>query len=123
VKWNTVITADQKSSYVEGKNQDYLKITKQLQGSLQGSLQDKRYFANTLPEAVYRLFRSVDAQGNPVMRYEDFATGSFHFGQQAENYPSLEAIHNNIHNFSGGMGYLGDPATAAFDPLFWLHHW
>lgn len=57
------------------------------------------------------------------MRYEDFATGAFHFGQQTENYPSLEFIHNNIHNFSGGMGYLGDPATAAFDPLFWLHHW
>lgn len=119
--WNIQLSADQKKSYSEGQNQDYRKITKQLQGSV--GRKGGNYYANTLPEAVYRLFRSVDAQGSPVMRYEDFSTGSFHFGQQTENYPSLEAIHNNIHNFSGGNGYLGDPATAAFDPLFWLHHW
>jgi tyrosinase len=57
------------------------------------------------------------------MLYDDFATGSFKFGQQVEKYPPLEFIHNNIHNFSGGNGYLGNPSTAAFDPLFWLHHW
>jgi len=96
---------------------------------LQGSVNSKdrkterQYFANTLPEAVYRLFRSVDAQGNPAMPYEKFATGSFHFGQHVVDYPSLESIHNNLHNFAGGKGYLGNPATAAYDPLFWLRHW
>lgn len=116
--WQNQVSVDQKKSYAEGKNQDYRKITNQLQGSVgTGS------FANTLAEAVYRLFSSVDAQGNPVMNYENFSTGSFQFGQPTQNYPSLEGIHNNIHNFSGGSGYLGTPATAAFDPLFWVHHW
>jgi tyrosinase len=119
--WDTQVSPDQKSAYFEGKNQDYRKITKQLQGSV--GRKGGRYFANTLPEAVYRLLRSVDAQGNPVMPYEKFSTGTFHSKQQVEDYPSLEFIHNNIHNFSGGNGYLGDPSTAAYDPLFWLHHW
>lgn len=22
-----------------------------------------------------------------------------------------------------GMGHMGDVAVAAFDPIFWLHHW
>ncbi|KAF2501891.1 Di-copper centre-containing protein [Lophium mytilinum] len=119
-KWNTEVSLAQKSAYFEGQNQDYKKITKQLQGSVGN--EHGKYYANTLPEAVYRLFRSVDAQGKPVMPYEKFSTGSFKYGQRVVEYPSLEAIHNNIHNFSGGSGYLGDPSTAAYDPLFWLHH-
>jgi len=110
-----------KIAYAEGENQDYKEITKMLQGSVYDYGSDS--FANTLPEAVYRLFMSADQQGNSVMPYEQFATGAFHFGQQVKDYPSLESIHNNLHGFAGGSGYLGHPATAAYDPLFWLHHW
>lgn len=117
-KWHA-LSAEEKESYTEGKYQRWEDVQKQLQGSVQNS----KYFANTLPEAVYRLFRSVDKNENPVMSYDTFSTGSFHFGQQVKDYPSLEAIHNNIHNFVGGSGFMGDPATAAFDPIFWLHHW
>jgi hypothetical protein len=123
--WKEKVSAAQKLAYAEGENQDYREITKQLQGSVQSK--DKQgnvvYFANTLPEAVYRLFRSVDVNGNPAMTYDNFSTGHFDYGQQTQDYPSLEAIHNNLHNFAGGDGFLGDPSTAAFDPLFWVHHW
>lgn len=30
--------------------------------------------------------------------------------------------HNDIHNVVGGQGWMGDPDTAAQDPIFWLHH-
>lgn len=37
---------------------------------------------------------------------------------------SLEAIHDSIHVYVGGQngGHMGDPAVAAFDPIFYLHH-
>ncbi|KAF9473594.1 tyrosinase [Pholiota conissans] len=35
---------------------------------------------------------------------------------------SLEAIHDGIHVDVGGNGHMSDPAVAAFDPIFFLHH-
>jgi tyrosinase len=35
---------------------------------------------------------------------------------------SLEAIHDEIHVTVGGNGHMSDPAVAAFDPIFYLHH-
>lgn len=35
---------------------------------------------------------------------------------------SIEAIHDGIHNDVGGGGHMSNPAVAAFDPLFFLHH-
>ncbi|KZP16341.1 Di-copper centre-containing protein [Athelia psychrophila] len=36
---------------------------------------------------------------------------------------SLEAIHDSIHVYVGGQfGHMQDPAVAAFDPIFYLHH-
>jgi tyrosinase len=35
---------------------------------------------------------------------------------------SIEAIHDNIHVLVGGDGHMSDPAVAAFDPIFFLHH-
>jgi len=35
---------------------------------------------------------------------------------------SIEGIHDTIHTDIGGRGHMGDPAVAAFDPIFWLHH-
>jgi tyrosinase len=40
----------------------------------------------------------------------------------ANKYGSVEDVHNHLHNFIGGGGQMGDPATSAFDPIFWLHH-
>jgi Common central domain of tyrosinase len=42
---------------------------------------------------------------------------------------SLEGFHDDIHVLLGqgelqnGSGQIGDPRYAAFDPIFWLHHW
>lgn len=112
------------SDYVEGENQDYTIVTTKLQGVVD-EVDDKGniiYFANSLPEAVYRLLKPKNAKGEPSMKYTDFSTGSWKYGTVPTAYPSLEAIHNNLHMFAGGDGYLGDPATAAYDPLFWVHH-
>ncbi|KDR79498.1 hypothetical protein GALMADRAFT_208846 [Galerina marginata CBS 339.88] len=35
---------------------------------------------------------------------------------------SLEVIHDGIHVDVGGNGQMADPAVAAFDPIFFLHH-
>lgn len=32
-------------------------------------------------------------------------------------------IHGNYHNLIGGTGYMSNPEVAAFDPVFWFHHW
>ena len=49
------------------------------------------------------------------------STGFSHFGGSngaLENLP-----HNRIHTRVGGQtGFMTDPATAALDPIFWLHH-
>jgi tyrosinase len=40
-----------------------------------------------------------------------------------EVWGSLEDTHNSVHDLTGGIGgHMGDPAVAAFDPIFWLHH-
>ena len=39
-----------------------------------------------------------------------------------EIWGSLEDIHNNVHGLTGGGGQMSNPAYAAFDPIFWLHH-
>jgi tyrosinase len=48
------------------------------------------------------------------------------------NFPSLESIHDSIHVWVGGpmparrpapAGHMSDVPYAAFDPVFWLHHW
>ncbi|KAI0357534.1 tyrosinase [Trametes cingulata] len=43
-------------------------------------------------------------------------------GDSASASNSLEAIHDAIHDCVGGIGHMADPAYAAFDPIFMLHH-
>ena len=46
-----------------------------------------------------------------------FHTGGGDNGE-LENLP-----HNRVHVRIGGQnGFMSDPATAALDPIFWLHH-
>jgi tyrosinase len=49
--------------------------------------------------------------------------------QTPTDFLSIEQIHNNIHSATGGyetqvagQGHMSDPAIAAFDPIFYLHH-
>ncbi|KAK6535026.1 hypothetical protein TWF281_006324 [Arthrobotrys megalospora] len=41
---------------------------------------------------------------------------------KARTEVSLESVHNTVHNYSGGVGQMGDVPVAAFDPIFWFHH-
>jgi hypothetical protein len=39
-------------------------------------------------------------------------------------YLNCEYIHNNVHNWIGGdAGQMCDVPVAAYDPIFFLHHW
>ncbi|RSL78216.1 hypothetical protein CEP51_008394 [Fusarium floridanum] len=81
----------------------------------------------TLADSINRLFSS---------EYND-TWGSFSstkwWAESAQTfttgYLSLEYIHNNVHNVTGGgsltkvgLGHMSDVPVAAFDPIFWLHH-
>ncbi|KAF9005143.1 tyrosinase [Cyathus striatus] len=50
------------------------------------------------------------------------AFSSHTVGDGGSTSNSLEAIHDNIHGYVGGGGHMSDPAVAAFDPIFFLHH-
>jgi hypothetical protein len=41
-----------------------------------------------------------------------------------EGVGNLEGtIHGNYHVLIGGNGVMSNPSVAAFDPVFWFHHW
>ncbi|TDZ21810.1 Tyrosinase [Colletotrichum orbiculare MAFF 240422] len=99
--------------------------------------------SGSLAEQVARLF-----QKGSFTNFAQFATTT-HGDQGPSGYLSLELLHNCIHDFTGGVGYVPDPSAnqkpppnidpkspppkyayghmtdlgvAAFDPIFWLHH-
>lgn len=79
-----------------------------------------------IAEMVYRLY-VPDYVGN----FTKFATTKY---KKSEDYDkddpaaflSLEYIHNNIHNWTGGfdkhIGHIAEPPVAGFDPIFYMHH-
>lgn len=42
------------------------------------------------------------------------------FSNHSSSNWSLESAHDNVHVYIGG--FMSDPTTAGFDPIFWLHH-
>lgn len=80
--------------------------------SLSGSIQDQ----------VTRLFLPSSFQN-----FAEFATTRHGSPSNPAGWLSIETIHNCIHEFVGGVdnnaqGHMADLGTAAFDPIFWLHH-
>ncbi|KZS90384.1 Di-copper centre-containing protein [Sistotremastrum niveocremeum HHB9708] len=73
----------------------------------------------TIGEAVYRLLSE-----NYFSTYDAFASTRLTQGQPPADYLSIEGIHNNIHNWTGGDngGHMSSPPVSSFDPIFWLHH-
>jgi tyrosinase len=90
----------------------------------------------SLRDAFYRLL-TID-------KFEDFASKRFPDGvdkvEQVEKradyaYDSAEHLHDVMHLFCGGfptprdkkgnalIGHMSHVPMAAFDPIFWLHHW
>jgi tyrosinase len=72
---------------------------------------------------VKQIINMVSDPGYDV--YKEFATHT----RQKGSSGSLEDIHGTYHGLIGGpmdQGVLGHMATvpvAAFDPIFWFHHW
>ncbi|KAL9087730.1 MAG: hypothetical protein Q9165_006497 [Trypethelium subeluteriae] len=77
----------------------------------------------TIADSINRLF-SPGCNGTWGL----FASTKWNKENCANEYLSLEFIHNNVHNMTGGghfatgVGHMADVPVAAFDPIFWLHH-
>ena len=70
-----------------------------------------------------------------LSRYTKFAPMSFNTlpdisagdKMDASTWGSMEDIHNSVQRYAGGIddpnqGHMSHVPTAAFDPIFWLHH-
>ncbi|KAF9444741.1 polyphenol oxidase [Macrolepiota fuliginosa MF-IS2] len=75
---------------------------------------------SVLKNAQRGITESTYAMLTRVTGWSQFSSHTTSKGGNATN--SLEAIHDNIHVLIGGNGHMSDPAVAAFDPIFWLHH-
>ncbi|KAL2678554.1 hypothetical protein Neosp_009302 [[Neocosmospora] mangrovei] len=92
-------------------------------------------FNGSILDQVSRLFVPSNFDN-----YAEFATTA-HSGNEPNGWLSLEMIHNYIHVLVGGLGWnlepsqtagtgpaqysyghMSDLGTAAYDPIFWLHH-
>lgn len=71
--------------------------------------------ARNLRELVFYLISSY-------ARYGAFSNNQWNKGQPGI-YGSIEGVHDTIHDVSGRGGHMSAVPYAAFDPLFWLHHW
>ena len=75
-----------------------------------------------LAEMVYRLFLP-----EYITSFTQFATTKYHNNNAPAPYLSLEYVHNNIHNWTVGLdkyiGHMTEVPVAAFDPIFYMHHW
>jgi len=55
-------------------------------------------------------------------QFDAFSNNEWLRNGRAGTYGSLEDIHNEIHDKTGGGGHMSALEVAAFDPVFWLHH-
>ncbi|KAL9050230.1 MAG: hypothetical protein Q9162_006765 [Coniocarpon cinnabarinum] len=97
--------------WVDGKEQNWAGVIPELRGEVGNN--------NTLPERVYRLYNP--GKGFDI-NYTTFSTDAYDPKQAPQNWSSLEDIHNSIHVLTGGHGHMSRVPSAAFDPIFWLHH-
>ena len=101
------------------------------------NLQDLRTVLNSQREPMVELMlRIIEDPG--YNKYLDFAStaprrttpvrndqGRIVDWKLPEGSPegSLEDLHNTYHSVCGGQGHMARVPVAAFDPIFWFHHW
>lgn len=85
-----------------------------------------RYLLDLVSQSYYKSYDVFASQGVPggsgrsALKDPDHAKAT----RQAFNFSgSLESIHGLYHVLSGGAGHMGRVALAAYDPIFWFHHW
>ncbi|KAH9856478.1 Di-copper centre-containing protein [Lenzites betulinus] len=97
----------------EDANYDIVDSLEELEAALSDQELDKR-----------KLATGTLLLGNTANTWEAFSNDN----QGMDPRPaqtSLETLHGNIHFHVGGgleRGHMSNPAVAAFDPFFWLHH-
>ncbi|KAK0671041.1 hypothetical protein QBC41DRAFT_335569 [Cercophora samala] len=60
-----------------------------------------------------------------LLSYTNFDAFSFNRWDPSTNpgeFGSLEDVHNEIHDRTGGGGHMSSLDVSSFDPLFWFHH-
>ncbi|OLN86707.1 Tyrosinase 5 [Colletotrichum chlorophyti] len=88
------------------------------------------FFTGTDPEQASRGKNLTERVLFILQSYKDFGSASHNrFNPPRQpgqpnftEWGSIEDIHNAVHFYVGGGGQMGNPAIAAFDPIFWLHH-
>ena len=59
-----------------------------------------------------------------IASYKDYRMFSNHSTRTGLAGGSLEGFHDQYHGIIGGQGgHMGSVPVAAYDPIFWLHHW
>ncbi|RKK21179.1 hypothetical protein BFJ66_g17688, partial [Fusarium oxysporum f. sp. cepae] len=88
----------------------------------------KRLQNSQVCDLVHRLLTAVP-------EYNNFSSTLIrkHNGEKPwEQWVNLEYVHNNLHNWIGGsngkldgegLGHISNVPVAAFDPIFYMHHW
>lgn len=84
----------------------------------------------SLRDAFYRLFT--------INNFEDFGSKrklKADLNKEPHAFDSSENLHDSVHLWCGGDGWANEEQkqsfeghmshvpVAAFDPIFWLHHW
>lgn len=59
-----------------------------------------------------------------IPSYKDYRIFSNHSTRGGLASGSIEGFHDQYHGIIGGpVGHMSVPPVAAYDPIFWLHHW
>ena len=77
----------------------------------------------------YKNYLAISFSNRPV--FPDFPTekdknGNVKLdkdGKAVQLFGSVEGLHNRYHGICGREGHMSRVPVAAFDPIFWLHHW
>lgn len=86
----------------------------------QPDVANQRLSSNDFKQWILDLFPATLFQPDPWGQFSNHTWNQIHRNQGS--LTSIESIHDQVHVDVGGQGHMGDPAVAAFDPIFWLHH-
>jgi tyrosinase len=86
----------------------------------QPNVANRRIASTDWKQWILDLFPATLFEPDPWGQFSNHTWNEIHTDQGT--LTSLESIHDTIHVDVGGRGHMGDPAVAAFDPIFWMHH-
>ncbi|AEO70659.1 uncharacterized protein THITE_2056637 [Thermothielavioides terrestris NRRL 8126] len=86
-----------------------------------GQSQDSR-IAPILANELASLRNNVSLLLLSYTNYDAFSFNAWDPNTNSGEFGSLEDVHNEIHDRTGGGGHMSALEVSAFDPFFWLHH-